>query len=114
MDKVAYFVVLSNAETGEFIECDIWSSPPWAQTMLPKGTVAGVYATATANTFQEAMDHLKNTLANRVIAINANATHVERLTRNWRGGDTSFQELVQQKKKIRRELPKIIDSYSHA
>lgn len=98
MDKQAYFVVLSNAETGEFIECDIWSSPPWAQSMLPKGTVAGAYATATANTFQEAMDHLKNALANRIIN---GATHVERLTRNWRGGDTSFQELVQQKKKIR-------------
>lgn len=93
--RKAYFVVLTDAVTGEYRECDIWSSPPWEQSMLPKGVIAGVYAEAIGDTYQEAFDCLRNDLAYRV----AYGLKIwTRLTKNWRSGATRFNELVEERK----------------
>ena len=94
--RKAYFVVLTDANTGEYSECDIWSSPPWHQSMMPKGIIAGVYAEAEGDTYQEASDCLRNDLAYRVAF---GMKTWDRLTKNWRSGGSRFTELVEERKK---------------
>lgn len=97
----AYFVVITEAETGEYVGWDIWSSPPWDQTMLLKGTISGVYAEAIGDTFQEAYDRMLNDLAYRV----AYGFEVwKRLTGNWMyDRQEAFDKLVEESKKCLNE-----------
>ena len=92
----AYFVVSTDAETGEYVGWDIWSSPPWDQTMLLKGTIAGVYAEAVGDTFHEAYERMLTDLAYRV----AHGFEVwKRLTSNWNHDrQEAFDKLVEEKK----------------
>lgn len=64
--RKAYFIVHFNAETNEYIGCDIWSSPPWMQSVLPKDRIFGIFLEADGDTYQDADTALFNDLAHRV------------------------------------------------
>jgi hypothetical protein len=49
----AYFVIQFK-ETGEIDYSAIWSSPPWEASQMDPGTMAGVFLTATADSFHNA------------------------------------------------------------
>lgn len=105
----AYFVVHSHAITGDYIGCDIWSSPPWEQSVLPKNTVVGVYAEITGDTFAQANKMLWEDLANRV-AYGFNGW--KQLTRNWlHRNQEEFNALVEEQIKCRlKHLEQLIKS----